>query len=468
MAATRVQAAFRGRKARKAHKSKGASANGLRDFAGRLEPQLTIALSLVFGLQWDEAVLYQIGVANINAPGLDAVNAVATTLLASILTFILTFVREGHSPRSLSLINQSLQVLVGWMWKSLIQVTDVNIVTLYLSNLTIPNRQWAQFGYVTGFALVWAPLFTLLVCAVLHPTRASAANSFAKSFTTLLLGAGSLVLGFSWHLAVVHLSLALVEEGLQREGSRAHLLGYALAAAIIRSIVVTLLSGLIKAYSPFAHASKIAKPPKREETFGKSFRDRSVFLGANMLIYLVAFSWFSAIEALAVFVHDEQQQWGAYIVLTVLAFIFLLFAMLLAWRGSATAKCCARIKFLGHTELLLFGSVPILLGWCLQGSYILLILRLAPTPEVAGIAFWVLGVLMLVFLSVVIIISAACTYKKHGRAPPRPKTAEVPVVTAVTGTASATPANSTATRAARQSADETPAPAQSRRRAGAN
>jgi hypothetical protein len=152
-AAARLQAVYRGKKARKTRTRKGHAATSVRECSGRLEPPLTMACALIVGLQWDQAVVYQIG-DSIHTPGLVAANAGATTLYASILTLVLMTVHDGYNRRALALVKQALQVLVGYMWSSCIELADVNIGELHLTHLTQPNVMWARFGIVTG-ALHW-------------------------------------------------------------------------------------------------------------------------------------------------------------------------------------------------------------------------------------------------------------------------------------------------------------------------
>jgi hypothetical protein len=218
--------------------------------------------------------------------------------------------------------------------------------------------------------------------------------------------------------AQVNFSLALVEEGIYREASRDNYASYAFAAACSRAIFVTMCAGLVKSLRPFAHASRVAKPPKATDTAWVVFRDSSVFMGASALVWIMAFTWFSTIEALALLVEDDVNGWGAYIAYTTCAAVFLISVLVLAWRGSSAPKCCPGIKALGQIELLTFAAMPILLGLSLQTSYTTLV-QILTTPEVSGIIFWSLGVFMLVLMWSVICFSAVCSAGAARRAPPR-------------------------------------------------
>jgi len=417
VAATRLQATYRGKKARAAaRRREGAAAVTCGEFASRLQPQLTTAVAIVVALQWDQAVVYQLaaGTFTDHAPGLVATNAVGTTLYVALLTLVIAAVRAGYNARALALIKLALQVLVGWMWRLVVETTDANIGELHLTHLSPANAMWTRFGIVAGFALVVAPLLTALLTAILHPARMRPGTSFAKEFATLLLGAGALTIGFAWHLALVNFSLAMVEEGLASEPTRDNFDGYSLAASVCRAVLVSVLAGLLKAYTPFAHAARVAKPPTQKETFASSFRERSIFTGAYALLWLVAFSWFAVVERLADLVALEEDGWGSYAVHTAFALFFLLCALALAWRGSAVPKCCGAIKPFGATEVLLYAANPMLLGFGLFSSYTALVLRLA-TPSLGGIVFWSLGAALMVLMWIVILASFALS--RRGGAP---------------------------------------------------
>jgi len=410
LAVTKMQAIYRGRQARKATLGKGVGGGSCADFSGRLEPLLTMAIAITVALQWDLAIIYQIGegVDTLNAPGMLFANACGTTLVAGLLTLALMFVHKGYNRRALQLVKQALQVLVGWMWKVLVQVTDENIGAVHLAQYSAANAMWIRFGIVAGVVIVFAPLLTLLLTAVLHTLREHPPDTFAKHYCTLLLGAGTLVVGFAWHLCLVNFSLAMVQESLATEQSQANSVDYAFAAAVCRTLVVTILVTLLTGYSSFRHASKIAKPPKKADTFGQAFRDNSLYMGANSLLWLLAFEYFAVIERMAAVNSAEVDQWGPYIIFTVFAFVYFVSALVVAWRGSSRPKCCTAIYALGVLEMLATSTVPILLGFTLFASYAALVLRLA-TAEVAGIVFWAVGVVILTSMVVLIFLSAACS-----------------------------------------------------------
>lgn len=210
-------------------------------------------------------------------------------------------------------------------------------------------------------------------------------------------------------------SLALVEEALKIEPTRINLPRYALAAAIVRSLFVSLGAGVAKASKPFYHASKVAKPPKKGDSLGQSLRERSTYLGAASLLWTVTFSWRSAIDALAEVaaldgLAKSDTIYGGYLVYTVLAILLGAAALLLAARGSAVPKCLGFSRPLGQMELLLFGSVPILLGICVQSSYAALVALLA-TAEVAGAVYWALGAIFLTTVATAIVLSALLSHR---------------------------------------------------------
>lgn len=209
----------------------------------------------------------------------------------------------------------------------------------------------------------------------------------------------------------------MVEHGLGAEGSRENYYDYAFAAAFCRAIFVTAMAGILKAWTPLRHASRIAKPPKKDDTFGKSFRERSIFAGANALLWMLAFAWFAVIESLAELVREEQNFWGAYIVYTTMAAVFFICAVLLAWRGSAAPKCCRAIAPLGAIELMFFGIVQIELGFSLFASYAALVFRLATFTE-TGVIFWAVACFLMVMMWTIILWSACMSREIARQVPP--------------------------------------------------
>lgn len=210
-------------------------------------------------------------------------------------------------------------------------------------------------------------------------------------------------------------SLGLVEEALKLETVRDNQPRYALAAAIVRSLVITLVAGFVKASAPLYHASKVAKPPKKSDTLAQSFRDRSIYLGAASLLWTVTFTWRSAIDAVAVVaaldgVANGETIYGAYLVYTVLAIMLGVAALLLAARGSAVPKYLGFVRGLGQMELLLYGSVPLLLGICVQSSYASLVMLLA-TAEEASSVYWSLGAIYVTIVAVAIVVSALVSHR---------------------------------------------------------
>jgi hypothetical protein len=172
-AATRLQAAYRGKKARRENMREGHQARGSGELLARLEPTVVIVVSLTFGMQWDQAVVYEIGdVAN--ASGLVAVNGLLTMVYTAVLTFVLMAVHEGHNRRLLNLFKLCLQTLVGWMWRSCIELADLNLGRYYMAGAgySLANAMWARFGLALGTSCGWAE--SRLCHVPRHPERCSA------------------------------------------------------------------------------------------------------------------------------------------------------------------------------------------------------------------------------------------------------------------------------------------------------
>lgn len=191
-------------------------------------------------------------------------------------------------------------------------------------------------------------------------------------------------------LPQANFSLAVVEHGLGADGSRDSEAEYTLAAACARAAFVSLVAGTLKAWAPFRHSARLAKPPKSGESFRASFRGRSMYAGANALLWVLAFAWFAVHESVAELVRPEVAGWGAVVVFGTASAFYALCALLLAWRGSATPKCLGAIAPLGALELLLYASVQIELGLALFGTCVALVSKVA-ADEAAGIFYWALG-----------------------------------------------------------------------------
>jgi hypothetical protein len=82
------------------------------------------------------------------------------------------------------------------------------------------------------------------------------------------------------------------------------------------------------------------------------------------------------------------------------------------------------------SEMLVVGTVPMLLGFTLFASYAALVLRLA-TAEVAGIVFWAVGVVILALLCLLIFISAACSPRNAPKHAQHAQHAQAPAAAAV-------------------------------------
>lgn len=165
-AALRLQAAFRGMRARKAAKAKAEKpyAASYAEFHSNLEPYIATAFATCIAVQWDDAIERIIGFEP-DKPGFAVINAVGITLYASLCYLALMCVGESMNKRLLNLIKQSLQILVGWMWKAVVVATDENIAQQGLQFSPMRER-WIQAGYMLG-ALSLAPtrLAALRVCA---------------------------------------------------------------------------------------------------------------------------------------------------------------------------------------------------------------------------------------------------------------------------------------------------------------
>ena len=226
-AVLRLQAAFRGKRARReaAAKAKKPSASSFAEFRSNIEPYIATAFATCIAVQWDSTIERVVD-GDPNKPGLSLVNAVGTTLYTSILYVALVCVHASLNKRLLNLIKQSLQILVGWMWKGVVVAVDDNIVNFSLS--FEPGREkYIQAGYMfgpcmrarapcycargvppharhravplaAGWAIFIAPVFVGVIVLLMHPGRTTARETFLKHFSGLLLGASALMIGFSW------------------------------------------------------------------------------------------------------------------------------------------------------------------------------------------------------------------------------------------------------------------------------
>lgn len=77
-------------------------------------------------------------------------------------------------------------------------------------------------------------------------------------------------------------------------------------AALLRSVLLLLVLGALKARPPLRDSSLVHKGPrlsgdprKRSDSLAKSFSDSSIFVGGGSIVYTCAFSWFSVVRALA-------------------------------------------------------------------------------------------------------------------------------------------------------------------------
>jgi len=399
---TKLQAAVRAKKHRKLVEAKKKAGPTGAEFKEALEPYITTAVATAIAVQWDDA-LTRIIATDENRESFALVNAVGTTMYAAVLYLVLMYVSEYFNRRLLNMIKQALQILVGWMWKGVVAAVDEDMRNLHLRELSGRDRLWAGFGITTAFAIVWAPLFTFVCTAILHTTRTSPKDSFVKHFGGLMLGASALVIGYAWHLALLHFSTAVVYNELDVLPS------VRLFAAIVRSAILTIIVGLIKAYSIFAEAAKVDKPPKPTDTFYQNFRDRSRFVGNKSLIFIVAFSWYNIIQSMDIAFEDSSDGWGPYIVYTVFTFFFLGFACVLAYRGSATAMCCTPMKMFAYAELLYFSTVAVQMGWAVKDSYNELIFQTVEQDENTNnrlnIISWSIGgtLMLILWLSIFLV-----------------------------------------------------------------
>ncbi|KAG8461950.1 hypothetical protein KFE25_013969 [Diacronema lutheri] len=400
-AVLRLQAAFRGKRARReaAAKAKKPSASSFAEFRSNIEPYIATAFATCIAVQWDSTIERVVD-GDPNKPGLSLVNAVGTTLYTSILYVALVCVHASLNKRLLNLIKQSLQILVGWMWKGVVVAVDDNIVNFSLS--FEPGREkYIQAGYMFGWAIFIAPVFVGVIVLLMHPGRTTARETFLKHFSGLLLGASALMIGFSWFQAMEHLSIGFVFES---EGSS---LSLRLLAAILRSAFLQVVLGVIKARTPLEHASKVHKGPKPTDTLGKSFYDSSIFVGGKTLSYICGFSWFSIVRALATLVKEDANGWGGYIVFTLFIFVFLAHAAVLAYLGAPRPLCCGPIKPLGNGELLFYSTIAIQLGWATQNSYNSLIAILeGGSDERLDTIAWAIGAALMLTLWLLILFFA--------------------------------------------------------------
>lgn len=193
---------------------------------------------------------------------------------------------------------------------------------------------------------------------------------------------------------------------IQDRQERRRVLSLLLLIAIFRAVGISALAAWFRTLKPLANASKVAKPPKKDDTVVTSFVDRSRFVGNKSLIFVSAFAWWSIVEALANVATGDVCDaksicWGEYIVWTVFIGWYIGFAIFLAVRrgGSSRPVCVDKILCLANAELLYFATVAIQLGWAVKNSYQTLIENLAEeSGSTIDIIYWTIGgTLMLIF-----------------------------------------------------------------------
>jgi len=185
---------------------------------------------------------------------------------------------------------------------------------------------------------------------------------------------------------------------------RRRVLSLLLLIAIFRAFGISALAAWFRTLKPLANASKVSKPPKKDDTIISSFIERSRFVGNKSLIFVSAFAWWSIVEGLANVATGEVCDannvcWGKYIVWTVFIGFFFGFAVFLAVRGSSRPVCMDKVQCLANIELLYFATVAIQLGWAIKNSYQTLIENVAQdTGSTISIIYWTLGgTFMLIF-----------------------------------------------------------------------
>lgn len=466
-AATRLQAAFRGRKARKEEaKRREQAGSSITDIRVGLEPYITTAIATCIAVQWDDTLSRRIE----DDPDRESwalLNAVGTTIYAAIIYLPLMHVGENFNKRLLNLVKQSLQILVGWMWKSVVVAVDDDVGTVHLQHLPPRDAVWATSGIMTG-ALEASPGGQWERGHVLTPSlrfaspqplpsssdRRSRASSRPRStrcvrcpairFSNSSRACSWARAALWWDMRGIELSYARSrpagpgpfpgpggrEPGSGRRLTTCHApqerfvtaaaydsvgeRSVPLLLAIVRASAVTIMAGSIKAYSPLRDASKVPKPPKKDDTFGMSFRDRSRFVGSKALSFISAFAWWDIVLGMVTAVGTEEiDGWGPYVVYTVFIVVFFVFALILAWKGSSKALCCTGVKLLACGELILYTTVAIQLGWAVKNSYQELISQLAPDDGTVDAVYWTLGAtLMFIFWLLIFFMAVFGRIKK--------------------------------------------------------
>mmetsp|Transcript_23847 Transcript_23847/g.60347 ORF Transcript_23847/g.60347 Transcript_23847/m.60347 type:complete len:307 (-) Transcript_23847:103-1023(-) len=285
------------------------------------------------------------------------------------------------------------------MWKATVTSIDDYIANQALL-FSRDTEIWIQFGYMAGWSIFIAPVFTGVIVLLMHPSR-HGKEGFWRQFSGLLLGAEALMVGYSWHQTISHLSLAIVTPSQANIPAGESAL---LMAAILRALSIQMVVGLLKAKTPLNNvAVKVYKGPKLEDTLSHSFWDCSLFVGAKTLSFVCAFSWWAIVQRLAKHSAIGADGWGAYIIYTIFAFVYLFIACALAGLGAPRAVCCGGMKWLAQSELLYYSTVAIQLGWGVQNSYQTLIEKLEDRDSRQSIVAIALGACSMLILLLVII-----------------------------------------------------------------